>query len=157
MSTFLASVSERFDIESYSGSLAWWQTPTAGVIIDLAQAGRFVSALAGIAEVLRDGEDPEWVIGGVSVPAAFAVAREWVDSGVEPLHVGDWLRAGCWNPNAARQLVDAGLYPAQLLNDRGEPLHHVETPDGAGAPVAMAVADSFLTAEQAVQVVVTSR
>jgi hypothetical protein len=151
--SFLASVTDRLRRESHDDSISWWQVPTATVIVDLAKSRDFLSALAGITEVLQSGEDPMWVVGGTAAAAAFAVAQEWLDAGVDATEVGAWLRAGCWDPKAARRMVDVGLRPARLLGANGRPAHWVEGPHG-DIPVALAVADSFLTPEQAVRVVV---
>jgi hypothetical protein len=152
--TFLVSVMDRLKQESYGDSWNWWNTPTATVIVDLAKAGDFVAALAGIAEVLQAGEEPMWVVGGTTAAAAFAVAQEWLDADVEPHEVGGWLRAGCWDPKAARQMVNVGLRPNRLLNEDGKPAHWVEASSGEEMPLALAVADSYLTPEEAVRVVV---
>lgn len=151
---FLLGVIDRLRQETYGDSRPWWETPTAEVIVDLAKAGPFVSALAGIAAVLMEGEEPMWVVGGTTASAAFAVAQEWLDAGVEPSEVGGWLRAGCWDSKAARQMVEVGLRPGRLLDENGKPAHWIEASSGENMPVALAVADSFLTPEQAVRVVV---
>jgi hypothetical protein len=101
-SNFMAGVSDRLQHETYDDSRPWWETPTAEVIVDLAKAAPFVAALAGITEVLQEGEEPMWAVGSTTASGAFAVAQEWLDSGIEPSEVGDWLRAGCWDPKAAR-------------------------------------------------------
>lgn len=144
------------ELDRASGEGSWWNTPTAAVIVDLAKAGPFVTALAGIAEVLRAGEDPEWAVGGVTASAAFTVAQEWLAAGIEPREVGGWLRAGCWDPKAAKRLVDVGLRPFRLLNDDGRPAHWVEAANGEQMSVALAVADGFMSAEEAVRVVTRS-
>ena len=154
--SFLASVSDRLHHESHGGSLEWWRVPTATVIVELAQTREFVSALAGIAEVLQAGEDPMWVVGGATAREAFAVAQEWLDAGVEATEVGGWLRAGCWDPKMAKQMVDAGLRPHRLLDGEGKPIQWVEGSEGHDIPVALAVADGYLTPEEAVRVVVRS-
>ncbi len=151
---FLAGVTHRLDQESYGGSRKWWETPTANVIVDLAQARDLVAAIAGITEVLQAGEDPMWVVGGTTPAEALAVAQEWLDAEVEPAEVGGWLKAGCWDPKAARAMAAAGLRPWRLLDKDGNPLHWVEAGDGEQMSVALAVADSFLSVEDAVRVVV---
>lgn len=144
------------ELERASASGLWWNTPTATVLVNIAQAGPVIPALAAIAEVLRAGEDPEWVVGGASAKAAFAVAHEWLDAGIEPSDVADWLRAGCWDPQAAYRMTVLGLRPRMLLNDVGEPIHWVEAGDVPRMSVALAVADNFLTAEESVRVVMGS-
>jgi hypothetical protein len=149
--SFTSNILTELDRSSRGGP--WWNTPTAAVIVDLAKAGPFVTALAGIAEVLRAGEDPEWAVGGVRATAAFTVAQEWLSAGVEPSEVGDWLRAGCWDPKAARRMVDVGLRPFRLLNEDGKPAHWIEAGNGAEMSLALAVADGFMSPEDAVRVV----
>lgn len=152
--SFTSNILQELDRASQTSQ--WWNTPTAAVIIDLAKAGPFVTALAGIAEVLRDGEDPEWAVGGVRASEAFTVAQEWIDAGVDPTEVGGWLKAGCWDPKAAKRLADVGLRPFRLLNEDGRAAHWVEAGNGAEMSVALAVADGFMTAEEAVRVVTRS-
>lgn len=130
----------------------WWRTWTADSIIDMAKVPGFLVALAGITEVLQEGTDPDWVVGGESAGAAFKVAQEWLDVGVEPAEVGDWLRAGCWDPKAARRMVDAGLRPGRLLDD-GKPAHLLDVGPEGDVPLAMAVADSYISVDEAVRIV----
>ena len=144
------------ELERASGGGSWWTTSTATVIVNVAQSGPLILALAGIAQALRDGDDPEWVVGGASPLAAFAVANEWIDAGINPAEVNGWLRAGCWDPKAARSMVDVGLRPAHLLNDAGEPAHWIEATNGERMSVALAVADAFMTVEKAMRVVTRS-
>jgi hypothetical protein len=132
----------------------WWETETASVIMDLAKAGPFHVVLSGLAEAIRETEDPLWVIGGTTAAQAHAVAWEWLDAGIDPHEVTSWLRAGCWDPKAARSMVEEGLSPARLLDDDGEPLDWVEGSNGDLIPLAMAVADDHLTAADAVKAVV---
>jgi hypothetical protein len=141
-------------LERASRDTEWWRTDMATLVIDLAEIRPFVSALAGIAELLREGEDPLWVVGGITPAAAFAVTHEWLNAGIAAEEVGGWIRAGCWDPKAARRLVDVGLRPPRLLDEHGKPAHWTEVTNGDHMPLASAVADSFLTPEQAVQVVV---
>lgn len=131
----------------------WWNTPTAAMLIDLAKAGPIVVALAGIAEVLREGEDPEWAVGGLTATAALSVAQEWLDAEIEPPEVSGWLRAGCWNPRAARQMTAVGLRPSRLLDHEGRPAHWVQAANGERMSVALAVADDWFSASEAVRVV----
>lgn len=151
--TFLVSVTDRLRQESLDDTIGWWRTPTASVIVDLAKAAPFVAALAGIAAVLQDGEEPMWVVGGTTASAAFVMAQEWLDAGVDPYEVGGWLRAGCWDPKAAKRMVDVGLRPKRLLNEDGKPAHWIEAANGEDMPVALAVADSYLSPEDAVKAV----
>jgi len=132
----------------------WWNTPTARVIVDVVMAGPFATVLAGITEVLQEGQDPMWVVGGESATAAYEVAREWLDAGAEPSEVGDWLRAGCWAAEAARRMADVGLRPSRLLDAEGKPRHLVDAGPEGEIPVALAVAESYITAHEAVRVVV---
>jgi hypothetical protein len=131
----------------------WWNTPTAAMLIDLAKAGPFVVALAGIAEVLRSGEDPDWAVGGITAAAAFSVAQEWLDSGIEPADVAAWLRAGCWDPRAASQLVVLGVRSDRLIDESGKPRHWVKTASGEEMSVALAVADNWISAREAARAI----
>ncbi|MGH9212530.1 MAG: hypothetical protein ACRD2C_17935 [Acidimicrobiales bacterium] len=129
----------------------WWDTPTASVVCDLARAGPFVAALAGVIAVLREGHDPMWAVGGDSAGEAFDVVQEWIAAGVDPTEVGDWIRAGCWSATAARQMSTSGIRPHRLLDVEGKPVHWLDVgPDGP-IPLALAVADSYLTPDQAVR------
>jgi len=141
------------DLDYVTSGGDWWSSPTAIVVVALVDAGPLATALAHIAEVLQAGEDPMWVVGGVTAKEALAVAQEWLDAGVDGSEVGDWLRAGCWDPGAARRMVDAGLHPWRLLTNGGEPAHWIEAPNGETMSLAAAVADSYLTAREAVRVI----
>lgn len=144
------------ELDRTSRSGGWWNTGTAAVLVDLARSGPFVVALAGIAEVLREGEDPEWAVGDVTAAAAFGVAQEWLDAGVEPTEVAGWLRAGCWNPKIARQMEVVGLSPSRLLDDEGRPVHWVEATNGERMSVALAVANDLMAVADVVRVVARS-
>ena len=141
----------QFETETAGTGCDWWKTRTADVLIEIARAGPLVVALAGIAAVLRDGDDPDIVTGGTSPEAAFEVAQEWVDAGIPPGEVAGWLWAGCWSAAAARRMVDGGLRPAGLLDERGRPAHWVEVPNGEEMPLAQAVAEEFETVAAAVR------
>jgi hypothetical protein len=148
---FARKVLGQLEVETNGGGTGWWDTRMADVLIEIARAGPLVVALAGIASVLRDGEDPDIVTGGTSAESAFEVAQEWVDAGVDPREVCGWLRAGCWSASAARRMIDGGLRPALLLDDRGRPAHWVEVDNGQEMPLAQAVAEEFETVGAAVR------
>lgn len=147
-------VARQLDRDTKKLRCDWWETETASVIMDLARARAFHVVLCGLAEVIRETGDPLWVIGGTTAAQAHAVAWEWLDAGIEPHDVTGWLRAGCWDPKAARSMVEEGLTPPRLLDDDGEPLDWVEGSNGDLVPLAMAVADRHLTATDAVKAVV---
>ncbi len=147
-------VTRQLDRDTRKLRCDWWETDTASVIVDLAQTGPFHTVLSGLAESIRETDDPLWVIGGTTAAQAHAVAWEWLDAGVDPGQVTSWLRAGCWDPKAARDMAEAGLCPARLLDDDGEPLDWVEGSNGDLIPLAMAVADGHLTAVEASRTVV---
>lgn len=131
----------------------WWHTWTADALIDFAPIAPLVEVLAGIATAVRDGGDPDVLIGGSTPEGAFGVADEWLAAGVPAGDVADWLRSGCWSPGAARQLAEAGIGPRALLDDNGRPLHLVEAPDGEQLPVARAVTEELYTVAAAVELV----
>jgi len=142
-----------FEGETAGTDCGWWETRTADVLIEIARAGPLVVALAGIAAVLRDGDDPDIVTGGTRPQAAFEVAQEWIDAGIPPGEVAGWLWAGCWSAAAARRMIDAGIEPSGLLDERGRPAHWVEAPNGEEMPLAQAVAEEFETVAAAVRTV----
>jgi hypothetical protein len=148
---FTASLARRLKGDTEVLSCDWWETETAAVIVDLGRSGSFIVALAGITEVLREGADPEWVVGTAHAPAAFKVAQEWVEAGVEPSDVAAWLRAGCWDARAARRMADAGIQVDQLLDDEGKPLHLVDVGPEGDVPLALAVAENYLAVEEAAE------
>ena len=131
----------------------WWETDTAAVIVDLARSGPFLLALAAIAQAIQTTNDPLWVAGDTSSSAAHKVAWEWLDAGIEPTELIKWLLAGCWDPNAARRMTDKGIQPANLLDRDGKPAVWVEGLDGERIPLALAVADSHISAAEAVGLV----
>jgi hypothetical protein len=141
----------QFEGDTGGSDCGWWDTRTADVLIEIARAGPLVVALAGIAAVLRDGGDPDIVTGGTTAESAFEVAQEWVDAGIPPHEVAGWLWAGCWSAAAARRMVDGGLRPASLLDERGRPAHWIEAPNGEEMPLAQAVAEEFETVAAAVR------
>jgi hypothetical protein len=147
-------VARQLDRDTKKLHCNWWETETASVIVDLAEAGPFHEVLCGLAEAIRETGDPDWVIGGAAATQAHAVAWEWLDAGIEARQVIGWLRAGCWDPRAARSMVEQGLGPARLLDDDGEPLDWVEGSTGDLVPLAMAVADGHITAPDAAKTVV---
>ena len=50
-------------------------------------------------------------------------------------------------------MVDVGLRPFRLLNEDGKPAHWIEAGNGAEMSIALAVADGFMSPEDAVRVV----
>jgi hypothetical protein len=133
--------------------LDWWDTCTASVVVDAAASWPTAIVFAALTGLLREGLDPEWVAGGRSPAATLAVAREWLEAGVEPSEVAGWFRAGCCDPNTAVKLAAAGLRPHDLVDAGGTALHWVEVLDGQQAPVAQAVAEWGLPVKEAVRVV----
>lgn len=146
---------EQLDMEAAIGC-SWWETDLASMVFAAVTAGPVMGVFTAITQVLREGHDPDIVIGATTADAAFAVAQEWVDAGIDPIGVVGWLRAGCWKPTAARAMTDAGLRPWRLLNQTGSPLHWIETATAAieQIPLARAVAEEFLSIEDAVKIVV---
>jgi hypothetical protein len=146
---------EQLDMEAAIGC-GWWETDLASMVLAAVTAGPLMGVFTAIAQVLREGGDPDIVVGATNAEAAFGVAQEWVDAGIDPVGVVGWLRAGCWKPTAARAMTDAGLRPWRLLNQTGSPLHWVEITTAAieQIPLARAVAEEFLSIDQAVKVVI---
>lgn len=146
---------DQLDMEAAIGC-GWWETDTAGLLLGFLSVGPPATVFTAIARLLRDGQDPDIVVGAGTANAAFAVAEEWLDAGIEADQVAWWLRAGCWKPAAARALTDAGLRPWRLLDDDGRPLHWIDvpTPDGEPVPLARAVTEEFVAVEAAVQIVI---
>ena len=141
------------DLDRDSFGSEWWRTPTARRLVDFATIGPLAVALAGISGVLQEGEDPMWVVGGVTAADALTIAREWLDADVEAAEVGAWLRAGCWSPTAARCLVDVGVRADRLLDAHGRPAYWVEGRHGEDVPVASAVADGDMSPTDAARLV----
>lgn len=135
--------------------LPWWQTCIASALVDLSRIDGFVTAFAGIANVLRHGEHPDWVVGGDGVKAAIDVALEWLDEGIDAHEVTGWLQAGCWDPKVARRLTAAGVHPCRLLNEDGKPAHWIEVQDGNKVPLALAVTEWQLPIADAIRIVTT--
>jgi hypothetical protein len=148
-------VLDQLDMEAALGC-GWWETDAAALVTGLLAAGPVAAVFTAIAQLLRDGEDCEVVVGAMTAGAAFAVAQEWIDADVDPSEVEGWLRAGCWEPTVAKALADAGIRTAWLLGDHGRPLHWVDvpTPDGARVPLARAVTEEFVAVEAAVRIVI---
>lgn len=79
--------------------------------------GNVVFALedeAALLDVLQGYYDafyqhPGWADGGDPETAA----REWIAVGFSASECGEWLDAGCFRAEAARELADAGLEPRQ--------------------------------------------
>jgi hypothetical protein len=150
---FAASLARQLEGETESLGLPWWETRTAAVLVDVARSRSLIVVLGGIAEVLQEGLDPLWVVGDQDPKAAFEVALEWLAAGVEPSEVAGWLRAGCWDPRAARRMADAGIRVSELLDEAGRPRYPVDIgPDGE-LPLALAVADTYLSVEDAARLV----
>jgi hypothetical protein len=149
---------DQLDMEAAVGC-GWWETDSAALMTGFFAAGPVAAVLTVIAQLLRDGEDCEVVVGTTTAGAAFAVAQEWIEAGIDPSEVKGWLRAGCWKPTVARALTDAGLRAACLLGDDGRPLHWIDipTPDGARVPLAQAVTEEFVAVEAAVSIVIGHR
>lgn len=146
----------QLDAQADGLGCGWWQTDASDSIAGLVGVGSsWPSTLVSIMEVLRDGADPEVVVGAAGATAAFAVAWEWIDAGIEPSDVVGWLRAGCWKPTVARAMADAGVCPWHLLDEDGRPQQWVDvpTPDGEQLPLARAVAEEFETVETAARMV----
>jgi hypothetical protein len=145
-------VARQLDRDADALGCGWWETETAGVITDLAHAGPFTLVLAALAQAINETRDPLWVIGKTTVDAAQRVAWEWLKTGIDPTTVLGWLRAGCWDPDAARRLTDAGIDPDRLLDDDGRPIDRIETSTGELVPLAQAVSDQEITAETAAHI-----
>jgi hypothetical protein len=126
----------------------WWWTPTGTTLVSQ-RHGMLVVALDGVAQVLREGHDPDVVTGGADPHFAVEVAGEWLAAGICPGDVPAWLRAGCWRPEAAREMTDVGIRPAQLVADDGSARHLVDSVSGWPIPLARAVADDEMTASAA--------
>jgi hypothetical protein len=157
--TFTYSTQQQFDSDASMLGRRWWDTPTATVVADLAHVAPFMTALGGVIEILREGHDPQWALGEegeASARCAFTVVQEGLDAGVEPSEVGDWLRAGCWSAKTAMDLVNVGIRPRRLLDQDGVPVHLVDVGPAEPVPLATAVADSYLTAKEAVDHLVRS-
>jgi hypothetical protein len=145
---------DQLDMEAAVGC-GWWETDTAGLVLGLLSTGQTAMVFITIAQLLSDGHDPEVIVGAHSADAAFAVAQEWLDAGVDADQVASWLRTGCWKPAAARALTDAGVRPSGLLDGDGRPWLWIDvpTPDDERVPLARAVAEEFVTVDTAVQIV----
>ena len=74
--------------------------------------------------------------------------QAWRAAGIDDW--ADWWAAGCWRLDAARALRDAGLSPHHLLDSDRRP---IEIDALSGIPVATAVADAYITADQAADLV----
>lgn len=146
---------DQLDMEAAVGC-GWWETDTASLVLSFLSVGPAAEVFTAIARLLREGQDPDVVVGTWTATAAFAVAEEWLAAGIEADQVAWWLRTGCWKPAAARALTDAGLRPWRLLDDDSRPLHWIDvpTPNGEKVPLARAVAEEFVTVDAAVQIVV---
>jgi hypothetical protein len=127
----------------------WWWTGAGTDLAAKRNGAPLVAAVAGLAEALRAGQDPDVLIGGDSAELAVEVAGEWLAAGIAPRDIGGWVRAGCWRPAAARAMAEAGIRPAHLLRDGGAPRDLVDSVSGWPIPLARAVADDEMTADAA--------
>jgi hypothetical protein len=150
---FSERVTRQLERDTSALGCEWWETDSAGVLVDVARSPAFLLAFVGITEAIQETKDPLWVVGSTTAAAAHAVAWEWLDAGVEPSEVRDWLRAGCWDPVVARALVDIGVDVERLLDVEGRPCVWVEIPSGERLPVAAALADKHINIEEAAQAV----
>ena len=148
--TSVDQILDQIDMEAAVGC-EWWDTDTTSLVIGVIAAGPAMTVFTTIARRLRDGEDPDVIVGDSTASAAFAVGTEWTDADIDPSDVEGWLRAGCWKPTVAKTLTDAGLQPRHLLGETGRPLHWIDvpTPDGEKMPLARAVTEEFLSAQAA--------
>lgn len=81
-------------------------------------------------------EQPDWAL--------------WRAAGFRREDQQDWWVAGCWHPDAARALTAAGLSPHHLVDAERRPV----TIDAlSGIAVGTAVADQYITAEQAADII----
>jgi hypothetical protein len=146
---------DQLDMEAAVGC-GWWETDTAALVLGFLSAGPAAAVFTAIAQLLREGQDPDVLVGAGNANAAFGVTEEWLEAGIDADQVAWWLRSGCWKPAAARTLTDAGLRPWRLLDDDGRPLHWIDvpTPDGEQVPLARAVAEEFVAVETAVKIVI---
>lgn len=144
-------LTRQLDRDAKTLACDWWETEAAAVIVDLARASPYGVALAAITEAIRRTDDPLWVVGNTTPAAAQSVTWEWLDAGIDPGEVGAWLRAGCWDPGAARALSNAGVSAAGLIDGEGRSRFTVEDAGSEPLPLAQAVADQHITVEQAAQ------
>lgn len=72
---------------------------------------------------------------------AGAAAQAWTEAGFDDAMTARWLKARCFDPDAARALADLDVTPEQVA---------VRTPDGGGYvdTIAYKVANGDLTARQ---------
>lgn len=91
------------------------ETQAALVAVELRARGEFLEAeevedtlsIRAIVSVLRHAGD--WATGLDVVQTA----QEWNESGFTADETSDWIDAGCFEPSAARRLLDAGVTPVQ--------------------------------------------
>ena len=149
----LGDFAERSYIAEQRTGLDWWQVCITSALIDLNRVPGFVTAFAGIANVLRHGASADWVIGGSTFREAVNVTLEWLDADIAPHEVAGWLQAGCWSPTVATQLVAAGIRPGRLLSDDGRPVHWLQVADGNEVPLATAITEWDFPIAEAVRIV----
>lgn len=64
-------------------------------------------SIRAIGSTLRHAGD--WAHGG----NVTSTAKEWHEAGFTADETSDWIDAGCFEPSAARRLLDAGVTPVQ--------------------------------------------
>jgi hypothetical protein len=109
-------LAERLDTAALAFGGPWWWCPTFDAVRRQRSTEPVVVALTGMAEMMRSGEDPDWVAGGESARAAVNKAGEWLEAGVGPTQLANWLRAGCHRPQAALEMAAAGVDVRLLLD-----------------------------------------
>jgi hypothetical protein len=146
-------LAERLDTAALAFRGPWWWCPTFDAVRRQRGTEPVVVALTGMAEMMRSGEDPNWVAGGDSARAAVNEAGEWLEAGVDPTQVANWLRAGCYRPQAALDMAAAGIDVRLLLDEHGQPRHLVEAPNGWPVALALAVAEGDVSVTEALALI----
>ena len=106
----------------------YWPTPTTGA-----------DTIREFGELADRGKDPE------------LAAQAWTDAGFDDEATARWLRARCFDPEAARALADMGVSPEQAAcrtRDGG---------DGRPNTIGHKVASGDLTARQGAARALSSR